>query len=69
MVRVTKVVDGGPLVNSPEQFTICVDSRSESTGVILPAQPRCLPGSGSGSTYLVAPGAIIISEIPPRARL
>jgi hypothetical protein len=60
MVTVTKVVNGGP--NLPEQFNICVETDDESTGVITPATPPCAPGSASGFTYIVKPGAIAISE-------
>jgi hypothetical protein len=60
MVTVIKVVNGGP--NLPEQFNICVETDDESTGVITPATPPCAPGSASGFTYIVKPGAIAISE-------
>jgi hypothetical protein len=66
-VTVTKVVNGGP--NSPEDFSVCVhtDDPSVDGDVPVPATPPCAPGSGSGFTYTVKPGAIAISEpvIPP----
>jgi hypothetical protein len=64
-VTVTKVVVNGP--DSPEQFTICVETADPSTRIITPATPPCAPGSGSGFTYMVVPGEINVNEpvVPP----
>jgi hypothetical protein len=65
MVTVTKEVVDGP--HSPEQFTICVETSDEPGfgGQRTPAAPPCAPGSGSGFTYIVKPGFIILTETQP----
>jgi hypothetical protein len=61
-ITVVKIVNGP---NSPEEFTICVNTIS-STGQSTPATPPCAPGSGSGFTYIVKAGeGIFYDEIPP----
>lgn len=63
-LTVTKVLVGSS-PHSPEQFTICVDSIDQSTGLRTPATPPCAPGSSSGFIYTIKPGQIESRELLP----
>jgi hypothetical protein len=63
-LTVTKVIVGSS-PHSPEQFTICVDSIDQSTGLRTPATPPCAPGSSSGFIYTIKPGQIESRELLP----
>jgi hypothetical protein len=62
-VTVTKLIRSSAGINQPEQFTICVSTNDGTT--TTPAIPPCAPGSGTGFTYMVIPGMIVISETQP----